>query len=98
MTKKIYVGAFVFLPLEIFQFEKCTRFPIFSNKSVLGAYIRTNTYFGKYLEQRKELTRFAWVKTTAKILDWCNIWPFIMIFMGYTYHMVHLFQRLLYKE
>ena len=35
------------------------------------------------------------VKTTARMLDWWNIWPFIMIFMSYLFF---LFRRLLSQK
>ena len=30
------------------------------------------------------------VKTTAKMLDWRNIWPFIMIYMDKNYHILFI--------
>ena len=81
------------------QFGKCTLFPIFRLWTKILSFqklILKNTYywiliyyliFGKYLEPRKELSFTICVgKTPAKMLDWCKIWPFIMIFMDVNYH------------
>ena len=61
------------------QFEKCVRFPIFRFQTKLLSSFQTKCFkcshkkihvtesnWGKYLEPRKEITRFAWSKPLQK--------------------------------
>ena len=54
---------------------------VFSNMPIFEKIHITENNFGKYLEPLKELNKICMVKTTAKMLDWCYIWSFIVIFM-----------------
>ena len=75
MTKQIYVDGFVFLPFHIslptwsipnlaIKGENILIYYLF--KQNVYAHIRINTHFGKYLEPRKELQRFAWSEPLPK--------------------------------
>ena len=59
---------------------------------IFEKYTLLNLFFSKYLEQRKEPTRFAWL-----MLDWCNIWPFVVISWTNTI-IIFLFQGLVCKK
>ena len=68
-------------------------------QNVLSTHIRKYThYWVQFLvniwNEGKNL-KICVVKTTANMLDLCNIWPFIMIFMDLNYHIFFLISKII---